>query len=123
MLPRTSRSGSKALCPPRKAACGIPNKGFKAWECVDIESDLFSCGGCAVSAPFGQGMKKGRDCSSIDRAAAVRCEGGRCVVERCMGGLVPSKNGSACVVEGSEEGDALGYVPRGGLKSILRVDV
>ncbi|TEB22507.1 hypothetical protein FA13DRAFT_1740900 [Coprinellus micaceus] len=123
MLPRTSRIGNKALCPSRKTPCGIPNKGFQAWECVDTESDLFSCGGCAMSGPFGQGMKRGRDCSTIEGTAAVRCEGGRCVVESCMGGYVPSKNVSACTMKGNEEEGALEGALRGGLKSIFGVGV
>lgn len=99
LFPRSTRSryGVETLCPPGQQPCGSPNNGHHAWECVDIQHDLTSCGGCVVPGPFSKQVAVGKDCSAIMRADGVTCSKGRCVVESCMDGFVPSKNGSECV--------------------------
>ncbi|QRW16088.1 BAG domain protein [Rhizoctonia solani] len=42
-----------------------------AWECLNVEEDLESCGGCAY--PFFPGQKPGVDCSAIPGVEDVAC--------------------------------------------------
>ncbi|KAF7377632.1 hypothetical protein MSAN_00186000 [Mycena sanguinolenta] len=62
-------------------ACGISEK-LMAWECVDVKSPD-SCGGCVVNAPFPDPKAaRGVDCGSITNGEDVKCEEGKCVVQR-----------------------------------------
>jgi hypothetical protein len=41
---------------------------------------------------------KGKDCTAIHGVADVGCHFGECVVRRCLPGLMPSADGSRCVL-------------------------
>ena len=61
-------------------------RGFlKAYECVDVQNDLESCGGCVMDdSPFGERTADGgRDCSAIPNVDAVTCRRGECVIREC----------------------------------------
>ena len=51
--------------------CAIPGLG-DSYECVDVRSDVESCGGCAGAG--------GMDCTSITNALAAECMMGSCVI-------------------------------------------
>jgi len=84
--------------------CGVYGGGPRAWECVNSERDLESCGGCVV--PLTAYSPRGKDCTAIPSVADVACEYGECVVRRCLHGLVPSYDGSSCVPENTHHHDS-----------------
>ena len=57
----------------------------KNYECVDIQHDLESCGGCKHNYSLdGDTSGLGEDCSQIVGVDTVRCVQGRCVIgEAC----------------------------------------
>lgn len=78
-------------CPAPLSACpvrGAPDAD--AYECVDLLSDLDSCGGCAADdISF--------DCNSIPHARGVECVSGFCEVRSCMEGYVVVPTRDMCV--------------------------
>ena len=75
------------MCPHGHKNCPIyglnAHVGYiKAYECIDIENDLETCGGCVANdSPFGyRNADGGRDCSAIPNVDAVRCLGGECLI-------------------------------------------
>lgn len=72
-----------ALCPKNKTKCVIDPEWSDSYECLDLESNLESCGGC-----MSQG--EGQDCTAIEGAAAVSCVKGKCVVSQWLDGRGPS---------------------------------
>ncbi|TBU46257.1 hypothetical protein BD309DRAFT_858489 [Dichomitus squalens] len=95
VCPRGTRS-----CPLYGAASG--GRGFlRGYECVDVQNALESCGGCALNeSPFGEpSADGGRDCSAIPFADDVGCRKGRCVVEKCRDGYVPTADRGSCVAQ------------------------
>ncbi|KAK7695107.1 hypothetical protein QCA50_002297 [Cerrena zonata] len=90
---------SNALCPYALTACpNNPNSrptSIESWlregfECVDVQSDLNSCGGCAT-------VSESRDCTTIPNAVGVSCIAGSCRIDSCQSGFVQSINGTSCV--------------------------
>ncbi|EJT98492.1 hypothetical protein DACRYDRAFT_57420 [Dacryopinax primogenitus] len=63
-------------------------------ECVDVETDLESCGGCMDSPPE---LGGGVDCTQIQGARDVACRKGKCVVSRCAPGWRLNADKSECV--------------------------
>ncbi|TCD70118.1 Dihydroxyacetone synthase [Steccherinum ochraceum] len=88
-----------AVCDRGYTPCGVFGwsgmRASQAWECVDTQSDLESCGGCAV--PLVHGSPHGVDCTAIPGVADVACGGGSCIVHRCLPGYVPSLDRSFCI--------------------------
>ncbi|KAL7422510.1 hypothetical protein Q5752_003158 [Cryptotrichosporon argae] len=74
-------------CPAGMTACPVP--GLSAYECLDMTSDLQSCGGCAS-------VGSGRDCTTIPGARFMGCNHGQCQVYSCRDGWVLANNGTAC---------------------------
>ncbi|KAK7680588.1 hypothetical protein QCA50_016370 [Cerrena zonata] len=95
-LPVRKRS---ILCEGGMTACGIDGwsrrPAHQAWECLDTQSDLESCGGCAF--PLALTSPRGVDCTSIPHVADVSCAGGSCVVHDCDHGYTPSHDKTYCV--------------------------
>ena len=122
------------VCPSGTKSCPLYGSTFgrgflKGYECVDVQRDLESCGGCALNdSPFGQPAPDGgRDCSAIPFVHDVQCKGGACVVgewfafwsgtdatgtgsdglwpytEKCRDGYEPAADKGSCVVK-SEDG-------------------
>ncbi|KII84764.1 hypothetical protein PLICRDRAFT_45568 [Plicaturopsis crispa FD-325 SS-3] len=89
-----------AQCPRELRACGVYGGAARAWECVDTESDLESCGGCAI--PLFDKAPSGVDCTALHGVSDVACMSGHCVVKRCMPGFEPSVDGSVCLSESSQ---------------------
>ncbi|TDL24275.1 hypothetical protein BD410DRAFT_827271 [Rickenella mellea] len=70
--------------------------GSSAYECIDTQNTLDSCGGC-VAYGDESGVSGGRDCSAIEHANTVRCNKGSCVVESCSGDYKVSDDQGSCV--------------------------
>lgn len=56
---------------------------MKNYECVDVQHDLESCGGCVHNDAMNgesSGVGSGQDCSQIAGVDTVRCVQGKCVI-------------------------------------------
>ncbi|KAH8094605.1 hypothetical protein BXZ70DRAFT_347818 [Cristinia sonorae] len=88
-----------ATCDRGYTACGVFGwtgmRASQAWECIDTQSDLESCGGCAI--PLMRGSPHGVDCTAIPGVADVSCGAGSCIVHRCLPGYTPSLDRSFCI--------------------------
>ncbi|KAI0633385.1 hypothetical protein C8Q77DRAFT_1259496 [Trametes polyzona] len=103
--PIRRRNPKRRACPAGHQSCPVygstlRRRGYlKGYECVDVQNDLESCGGCvAHDSPFGERTAGGgRDCSAIPNADGVRCVDGACVIAKCEHGYVLSPDGENCV--------------------------
>ncbi|KAI0003834.1 hypothetical protein BJV74DRAFT_764005, partial [Russula compacta] len=78
-------------CPAPLSACPVRGSGdAHAFECVDLWTDLDSCGGCAAD-------NIAYDCNAIPNARAVECVSGYCEVHSCTEGYVVGPMRDACV--------------------------
>ncbi|KAG5729991.1 Protein priA [Termitomyces sp. T112] len=85
-------------CPSGYTPCGIPARGANSWECLNIQTELESCGGCVLSLSGNvSDIPEGADCTAMPGVADVSCVGGRCLVHRCMPGYEFDPTGSSCV--------------------------
>ncbi|WWC69639.1 uncharacterized protein I206_103582 [Kwoniella pini CBS 10737] len=79
-----------SLCPSGMTACKVLHGESTAYECLDIQEELESCGGCRYGEFPSHGDVKGtkglfRDCTSIIgvQLGAVTCEKGHCHITKC----------------------------------------
>jgi len=87
---------SDNICPAAMTLCGVQSGWSKtAWECIDTERDLESCGGCSVGI-LGT-TPSGIDCTAVDGAEDVACVHGKCKVHTCAAGYEVSDCGSMCI--------------------------
>lgn len=77
------------------ASYGIDTK-LGSYECIDIETNLESCGGCV---PHGEteGPDGGKDCTAIEHMSAVKCVSGKCTVGACRSGYAISADKNSCI--------------------------
>ncbi|CUA70137.1 hypothetical protein RSOLAG22IIIB_00485 [Rhizoctonia solani] len=87
------RSLSSAHCPAGTEMCGVLGRP-DAWECLNVDEDLESCGGCAY--PFFPSQQTGVDCSAIPGVEVVACRKGLCEVTKCISNWTISADGHAC---------------------------
>ncbi|KZT55641.1 hypothetical protein CALCODRAFT_556338 [Calocera cornea HHB12733] len=78
-------------CPLMQLRCPVYH-GRGGSECVDVASDIESCGGCVGLDGSGTGV----DCTSIDGAESVSCIDGTCVIDECARGYKLERNRSTC---------------------------
>ncbi|KAH9996049.1 hypothetical protein BJV77DRAFT_942586, partial [Russula vinacea] len=77
-------------CPAPLSACPVRGaRDADAIECVDLESDLYSCGGCAAD-------DISYDCNAIPHARSVECVYGYCQVRSCAEGYVVAPQHDVC---------------------------
>ncbi|KAF5314064.1 hypothetical protein D9611_006815 [Ephemerocybe angulata] len=79
-----------SLCPAGLRACPLLGLLAGDYECLDVATELTSCGGCASEG-------KGQDCTAIQGAWNVGCERSACVVHSCSGGYELSADKKSCV--------------------------
>ncbi|KAG8710762.1 Dihydroxyacetone synthase [Ceratobasidium sp. 394] len=84
---------SAAHCPAGTEMCGALGNA-NGWECVRVEENLESCGGCVV--PFFPRQVPGVDCSALLGVDSVGCVKGVCQVSKCLPGWTPSADGHSC---------------------------
>ncbi|KAF8308215.1 hypothetical protein DL93DRAFT_2087230 [Clavulina sp. PMI_390] len=97
---------SEHRCQPGLSKCGIyssfpsslssrvsHSQSDSAYECLDTQSNLESCGGCVVPYTYGLTPSEiddlpaaGVDCTALPNVSDVECRVGRCVVHRCKAG-------------------------------------
>ncbi|VDC03225.1 unnamed protein product [Peniophora sp. CBMAI 1063] len=81
-------------------ACGVYGGAARAWECIDTNTDLESCGGCDL--PLTPYSLRGTDCSALPGVADVSCHNGSCAVRRCLPGWTVALDRSHCVSYGAD---------------------
>lgn len=95
VVPSKSTSGGSGWWRwKRDGLCGTETAcplfdGSNEYECLDTQSHLESCGGCASEGT-------GRDCTAIAGAADVACVSGQCVVSKCLPGFEANST-SSCI--------------------------
>ncbi|KAJ4468850.1 hypothetical protein J3R30DRAFT_3554805 [Lentinula aciculospora] len=95
---------TQRVCRSGWVACGIAGGGVRQWECVDVRSDLESCGGCPSDVVSSDGNPgHGVDCTTIPGVSDVSCNSGHCAVDKCMPGYTISRNRRHCDLEEVEE--------------------
>ncbi|KAF9457148.1 hypothetical protein BDZ94DRAFT_264697 [Collybia nuda] len=95
---RCLKPGQKA-CPLYSVAIGRSSSKLRGYDCIDINNDLESCGGCVDRSLDGERSSDGgRDCSAIPNVDTVRCEARKCVIESCRPGSVKSVDGEHCIL-------------------------
>jgi hypothetical protein len=103
-------------CPTPLSACPVRGASeVDAIECVDVYSDLSSCGGCAaddiacvfsgnpyvIFSPFFLHYISSYDCNAIPYARGVECVFGSCKVHSCADGYVVAPPRDVCVPVGA----------------------
>ncbi|KAI0048159.1 hypothetical protein FA95DRAFT_1491411 [Auriscalpium vulgare] len=76
-------------------ACGVFGGAGRAWECLNTDQDLESCGGCVL--PLTPYTPVGIDCTALPGVADVSCSTGSCVVFRCLSGYKLARDSSHCI--------------------------
>lgn len=103
-------------CPAPLSACPVRGASdVDAVECVDLYSDLYSCGGCAADdiacvffeTPiffhhFFLHYIASYDCNAIPYARSVECVFGSCKVQSCIDGYVVAPPHDVCVPVGAQ---------------------
>ncbi|WVW85015.1 hypothetical protein I302_107051 [Kwoniella bestiolae CBS 10118] len=76
------------ICPGGMTACLIPGLGKNdAWECIDTQNDLESCGGCLYGAYNNVTSTAGVSCAQTGvKLGAATCAAGKCLVSECKDG-------------------------------------
>jgi hypothetical protein len=106
----------KDQCPAPLSACSVRGASdVDAMECVDLYSDLGSCGGCAADdiacVFFGTPILfhsfflhfiSSYDCNAIPYARSVECVFGSCKVHSCVDGYVVAPPRDVCVPVGAQ---------------------
>jgi len=102
---RDVRSSDK--CRKGLTACSVPGRGQNSWECIDIHTDLESCGGCAYSELSSTSESLGMDCTAIRGVSDVSCIQGECVVHKCMPGYELGGHHSECMFAEDNDSEIL----------------
>ncbi|KAI0289277.1 hypothetical protein BC826DRAFT_914731, partial [Russula brevipes] len=90
-----------STCAHDEQVCGV-SQGSAAFECLNTDTALESCGGCVSPNPFllmSEQGPEGVDCTALRYVQNVRCSAGRCVVQACANGYIPSSDHTACIRE------------------------
>ncbi|KAJ6632538.1 hypothetical protein B0H10DRAFT_2159670 [Mycena sp. CBHHK59/15] len=88
---------SSQQCHKGMTACRVPGRSANAWECVDTQTDLESCGGCSYAAHSNPFEAAGEDCTSLLGVSDVSCIKGQCIVHKCMPGYDINDGHSECI--------------------------
>lgn len=91
--------GGNTMCPAELTACAVPTSEWftgRNYECIDIQTDLESCGACVYPLP---GQPAGVDCTSLPHTNGVTCFQGKCLVEDCERGYELNTDGTGCVAQ------------------------
>ncbi|WWC87987.1 uncharacterized protein L201_002889 [Kwoniella dendrophila CBS 6074] len=97
---RSTNLNSNFLCPNGQTACALPTSRFfsntDGFECVDIENDVESCGGCTF-ASLSENQQQGQDCTALSNVIDVTCNIGKCFIQQCSEGYEPNSSNSECI--------------------------
>lgn len=97
-----SRRGLKHMprCKPNEEACPVYSGLLPPrYVCMDVKSNLESCGGCMLYGADGKASDEGgRDCSAIPGVNEVSCRGGNCDIGSCQPGYTISFDRTSCVI-------------------------
>ncbi|WVQ65348.1 uncharacterized protein L199_003524 [Kwoniella botswanensis] len=85
-LRRSRQAALIQTCPKGLTACVIPGlEGTDAWECVDTQNDLESCGGCLHGSYKNSTTAVGQSCQNQKgiKLGGTTCQAGKCVNYGC----------------------------------------
>ncbi|KZO94798.1 hypothetical protein CALVIDRAFT_565208 [Calocera viscosa TUFC12733] len=83
-------------CPLSHSLCGVQSTWSRnTWECVDTQTDLWSCGGCTTG--YLDIPATGLDCTALDGVQDVSCARGKCKILSCSRGYAVAANGTSCI--------------------------
>ncbi|WVQ65349.1 uncharacterized protein L199_003525 [Kwoniella botswanensis] len=88
-LRRSRQAALIQTCPKGMTACIIPGlEGADAWECVDTQNDLESCGGCLYGTYNNATNIIGPSCQNQHgvKLGGTTCQAGKCVNYDCLTG-------------------------------------
>ncbi|KAF8880541.1 hypothetical protein BD779DRAFT_1761943 [Infundibulicybe gibba] len=95
---------AQEYCGPKRAVCGVSTEvAFDSYpfECVDLETDPESCGGCMVPHPFHESLafsgRQGTNCYTQSNVLKASCFDSRCIVNKCKDGWTPNLETDQCV--------------------------
>ncbi|KIK57435.1 hypothetical protein GYMLUDRAFT_759333 [Collybiopsis luxurians FD-317 M1] len=102
VLSRSAQPSNSRLRMPRRFA-GI---NASVVSLLRVAPSVLLSGGCLYAHPWAQSNPqttlttvRGQDCTTLQSPQALghRCEIGRCIIDTCTKGYIPTKDGSACV--------------------------
>ncbi|KAK4689182.1 hypothetical protein P7C73_g941, partial [Tremellales sp. Uapishka_1] len=75
---------AQAICPDSMTACVLPGAPG-AFECIDVNEELESCGGCMYGQIANSNGTQGVDCHSLPGVSlgGSTCQSGKCVIYAC----------------------------------------
>ncbi|WVQ65394.1 uncharacterized protein L199_003570 [Kwoniella botswanensis] len=85
----SAKRAQQDQCPGKMTACLVPGlEQNDAWECIDTQNDLESCGGCIHGAYNNATASVGVSCLKPGvKLGAATCVAGQCLVSECKDGL------------------------------------
>lgn len=95
-----SRRDNEPQCAAGRTMCGVPGTSTgQPWKCVDVTTDVTTCGGCVEACPFGHAPVTGVNCTDIKGVIpdTVSCGNGRCIVKDCAESFVVSSASDTCI--------------------------
>ncbi|KAI5449395.1 hypothetical protein NCC49_004737 [Naganishia albida] len=81
------------LCPAAFTPCPVQPKGY---ECINIKSDIETCGACPGALGY-DGKPLAVDCTSLPNTDMVSCEDGECSIGSCLDGFTYQPENNTCV--------------------------
>ncbi|KAI0343800.1 hypothetical protein BDW22DRAFT_1210260 [Trametopsis cervina] len=103
---QTLHADAQSSCRSHEEVCGVYGSTKYAYECINTQKNLESCGGCVIPNPFLlptilPTAATGVDCTAIDHAGDVSCVSGRCIVQTCEDGWEVDAARATCVPKSS----------------------
>ncbi|WWC88381.1 uncharacterized protein L201_003292 [Kwoniella dendrophila CBS 6074] len=85
----SKKRNTKELCPGGLTACLVPGlEQSNAWECVDTQNDIDSCGGCVYGSYNNASISIGQPCNQKGVSlGAATCVSGQCSISKCQDGF------------------------------------
>ncbi|KAG6911025.1 hypothetical protein DXG01_005441 [Tephrocybe rancida] len=122
ILPISTLAQAKVTRNITESVCGVAgreNDPQHAFQCIDTESSLENCGGCATPHPFYEPRRvtlEGVECGRLPGVVLAQCKQSQCVVSRYKTGLVLNSEKTKCV--------ALAEPPavNGGVRMVLHLN-
>ncbi|KAG2035386.1 hypothetical protein BDR03DRAFT_525445 [Suillus americanus] len=94
-----SRRQNDPKCDGGRSMCGVTDDTGRPWKCVDVKTDVETCGGCVKAVPGGKAPVTGVNCKEIKGVISdtVTCGNGRCIVKECAEGFSVSPAADTCI--------------------------
>ncbi|KAG1874993.1 hypothetical protein F4604DRAFT_1763545 [Suillus subluteus] len=106
--PAPSRRVNEPKCADGLTMCGVPDTTGQPWKCVDVKTDVETCGGCVKACSYGKAPVNGVNCKNIKGVIrdTVTCGNGHCIVKDCAKGYIVSPASDTCIPMSKQESEA-----------------